>query len=89
MRVTLDALPPGGGGVMQIGSRGASAQCEWADDTSKTNGFVEGFNGAILDGFVRVKLRENLYDSVETQQASPGRGTRSRPLVAPGTSECR
>ena len=35
----------------------------------KTNGFVERFNGTVLDEFFRVKLRENLYDSVEALQA--------------------
>ena len=36
--------------------------------TSKTNGFVERFNGTVLDGFFRVKLRETSYDSVEALQ---------------------
>lgn len=37
--------------------------------TPKTNGFVERFNGTILDEFFRVRLRENFYDSVEALQA--------------------
>ena len=37
--------------------------------TPKTNGFVERFNGTVLDEFFRIKLRENLYDSVEAPQA--------------------
>jgi hypothetical protein len=37
--------------------------------TPKTNGFVERFNGILLDEFFRVALRDNLYDSVEALQA--------------------
>jgi transposase InsO family protein len=37
--------------------------------TPKTNGFVERYNGTVLDEYFRVKLRENLYDSVEALQA--------------------
>lgn len=37
--------------------------------TPRTNGFVERFNGTILDEFFRVRLRENFYDSVEALQA--------------------
>ena len=37
--------------------------------TPKTNGFVERFNGTVLDEFFRVKMRENFYDSVEALQA--------------------
>jgi len=37
--------------------------------TPKTNGFVERFNGTVLDEFFRVKMRENFYDSVEPLQA--------------------
>jgi transposase InsO family protein len=37
--------------------------------TPKTNGFVERFNGTVLDEFFRVALRDNLYDSVEALQA--------------------
>lgn len=36
--------------------------------TPKTNGFVERFNGTVLDEFFRVKLRETFYDSVEALQ---------------------
>ena len=39
--------------------------------TPKTNGFVERFNGTVLDEFFRVKMRENFYDSVEPLQADP------------------
>jgi transposase InsO family protein len=35
----------------------------------KTNGFVERFNGTVLDEFFRVKMRETFYDSVEAPQA--------------------
>lgn len=35
----------------------------------KTNGFVERFNGTVLDEFFRVKMRETFYDSVDTLQA--------------------
>jgi transposase InsO family protein len=35
----------------------------------KTNGFVECFNGTVLDEFFRVKMRETFYDSVEALQA--------------------
>lgn len=37
--------------------------------TPRTNGFVERFNGTVLDEFFRVKLRETFYDSVEALQA--------------------
>jgi transposase InsO family protein len=37
--------------------------------TPKTNGFVERFNGTVLDEFFRIKLRETFYDSVEALQA--------------------
>lgn len=36
--------------------------------TPKTNGFVERFNGTVLDEFFRVKMRETFYESVETLQ---------------------
>lgn len=35
----------------------------------KTNGFVERFNGTVLDEFFRVKMRETFYESVEALQA--------------------
>lgn len=35
----------------------------------RTNGFVERFNGTVLDEFFRVKMREKFYDSVEALQA--------------------
>jgi transposase InsO family protein len=35
----------------------------------KTNGFVERFNGTVLDEFVRVKMRKTLYETVEALQA--------------------
>lgn len=34
----------------------------------KTKGFVKRFNGIVLDAFFSVRLRENLYDSVEALQ---------------------
>lgn len=37
--------------------------------TPKTNGFVERFNGTVLDEFFRVKMRETFYDNVEALQA--------------------
>ena len=37
--------------------------------TPKTNGFVERFNGTVLDEFFRVKMRETFYESVEALQA--------------------
>jgi len=37
--------------------------------TPKTNGFVERFNGTVLDEFFRVKMRETFYASVEALQA--------------------
>jgi transposase InsO family protein len=36
--------------------------------TPKTNGFVERFNGTVLDEFFRVKMRDRFYDSVEALQ---------------------
>ncbi len=36
----------------------------------KTNGFVERFNGTVLDEFFRIKMRETLYESVEALQAN-------------------
>lgn len=35
----------------------------------RTNGFVERFNGTVLDECFRVKLRETFYDTVEALQA--------------------
>ena len=37
--------------------------------TPKTNGFVERFNGTVLDEFFRIKMRETVYDTVDTLQA--------------------
>lgn len=37
--------------------------------TPRTNGFVERFNGTVLDEFFRVKMREAFYDSVEALQS--------------------
>jgi len=37
--------------------------------TPRTNGFVERFNGTVLDEFFRVKLRETFYGSVDALQA--------------------
>ena len=37
--------------------------------TPKTNGFVERFNGTVLDEFFRVTMRETFYDTVEALQA--------------------
>lgn len=37
--------------------------------TPKTNGFVERFNGTVLDEFFRVAMRETFYDTVEALQA--------------------
>ncbi|MBJ3776704.1 IS481 family transposase [Acuticoccus mangrovi] len=37
--------------------------------TPKTNGFVERFNGTVLDEFFRVVMRETFYDTVEALQA--------------------
>jgi hypothetical protein len=37
--------------------------------TPTTNGFVEHFNGTVLDEFFRVKMRYNFYESVEALQA--------------------
>jgi len=34
----------------------------------KTNGFVERFNGTVLDEFFRVKMRETFYQTVEALQ---------------------
>jgi transposase InsO family protein len=34
----------------------------------KTNGFVERFNGTVLDEFFRVKMRETFYETVEALQ---------------------
>lgn len=36
--------------------------------TPKTNGFVERFNGTVLDEFFRIKMRETVYESVEALQ---------------------
>jgi len=35
----------------------------------KTNGFVERFNRTVLDEFVRIKMRETFYETVEALQA--------------------
>ena len=37
--------------------------------TPKTNGFVERFNGTVLDEFFRVNMRETFYETVEALQA--------------------
>jgi Transposase and inactivated derivatives len=37
--------------------------------TPKTNGFVERFNGTVLDKFFRVKMRETFYETVDALQA--------------------
>ncbi len=37
--------------------------------TPKTNGFVERFNGTVLDEFFRVAMRETFYDAVDALQA--------------------
>ncbi|QFT29537.1 Integrase core domain protein [Labrenzia sp. THAF82] len=37
--------------------------------TPKTNGFVERFNGTVLDEFFRIKMRETFYESVEALQS--------------------
>ena len=37
--------------------------------TPKTNGFVEHFNGTILEEFFRVKMRETFYETVKAPQA--------------------
>lgn len=37
--------------------------------TPKTNGFVERFNGTVLEEFFRIKMRETFYDSVDALQA--------------------
>ena len=37
--------------------------------TPRTNGFVERFNGTVLDEFFRVKMRETFYENVEALQA--------------------
>jgi transposase InsO family protein len=36
--------------------------------TPRTNGFVERFNGTVLDEFFRLKMRETFYESVEALQ---------------------
>ena len=35
----------------------------------KTNGFVERFNGTVLDEFFQVKMRETFYETIEALQA--------------------
>jgi transposase InsO family protein len=37
--------------------------------TPRTNGFVERFNGTVLDAFFRVAMRAKVYASVEALQA--------------------
>ena len=37
--------------------------------TPKTNGFVERFNGTVLEEFFRVTMRETFYDTVDALQA--------------------
>jgi transposase InsO family protein len=37
--------------------------------TPRTNGFVERFNGTVLDEFFRVKMRETFFETVEALQA--------------------
>jgi transposase InsO family protein len=36
--------------------------------TPRTNGFVERFNGTVLDAFFRVPMHEKVYASVEALQ---------------------
>ena len=36
--------------------------------TPRTNGFVERFNGTVLDEFFRLKMRETFNESVEALQ---------------------
>lgn len=36
--------------------------------TPKTNGFIERFNGTVLDEFFRVKMRETFYETLEALQ---------------------
>ncbi len=43
--------------------------CRTKVKSPKTNGFIERFNGTVLDEFFRVKMRETSYDSVEALQA--------------------
>ena len=38
----------------------------------RTNGFVERFNGTVLDEFFHVKMRDTLYETVEALQADLG-----------------
>ena len=35
----------------------------------RTNGFIERFNGTVLDEFFRMAMRDNFYDDVEALQA--------------------
>ena len=37
--------------------------------TPKANGFVERFNGTVLEEVFRVKMRETFYETVEALQA--------------------
>ena len=37
--------------------------------TPRTNGFVERFNGTVLDEFFRIAMRDNFYETVEALQA--------------------
>lgn len=37
--------------------------------TPKTNGFVERFNGTVLEKFFRINMHENFYNSVDAEQS--------------------
>ena len=50
------------------GVRGREHRCTKVCNT-KTNGFVERFNGTVLGEFFRVKMRETFYESVEALPA--------------------
>ena len=65
-----------GGSVGQIGTRtGLYLNLNGIErrrtnaKSPRTSGFVEHFNGTVLDEFFRVKMRETFYDTVEALQA--------------------
>ena len=51
-----------------IEHRRTKVRARRARPAPKTNGFVERFNGTVLDEFFQIKLRETFYESVELLQ---------------------
>ncbi|MCI4661017.1 MAG: hypothetical protein MRY63_04235 [Neomegalonema sp.] len=39
------------------------------DTTPKATGFVQSFNGTVVDGFARMKMRETFHETIEARKA--------------------